>query len=70
MKKVHCVKICPTEQDNEHLVYYLKINSIPEIVFFKLLNGTLSEKLEALQQTKENVKKLNFIRTECTPVKQ
>ena len=59
MKKVHCVKTCQTELDNEHLVYCSKMNSNPEINFFKLLNGTLPEKLEALQQTKENEKKRN-----------
>ena len=59
MKKVHCVKTCQTVLDNEHLVYCSKINSNPEINFFKLLNGTLPEKPEALQQTKENEKKRN-----------
>ena len=44
------------------------MNSNPEINLFKLLNGTLPEKLEALQQTKENEKKQNLIRTEYTPL--
>ena len=62
MKKVHCVQICQTELDNEHLVYCSKVNSNPEIIFFKLLNGSLPElelelELEALQQTKEKEKK-------------
>ena len=59
---MHCVKNCQTELDNEHLVYCPQINSDPEINFWKLQNGTLPQKIEALQQTKENEKKRNMNR--------
>ena len=52
MKELYCVKSCQTELDNEHLVYCQELNSNPEIIFFKILNGTMPQKLEALHQTK------------------
>ena len=66
MKEIYCVKSCQTELDNEHLVYCQELNSNPEIIFFKILNGTMPQKLEALHQTKENEKNRNMKRN--TPV--
>ena len=63
MKENICVKECLTELDNEHLVFCPKLNSNPEISFLNILNGTLPEKVEALQQTKENEQNRNLNRT-------
>ena len=52
-----CIKSCNKELDNEHLVFCQEINKNSEVRFENILNGSLSDKIEALQQVKLNQEK-------------
>ena len=62
--KIFFVNNCEIELNNENLVFCQKLNRNPEVIFWKILNGTLSEKIEALKQTKENEKIRNLQRND------
>ena len=51
---IYCVNSCKTILDNQHLVFCPILNQNSEINFLKILNGTISDKKEALHQTMEN----------------
>ena len=55
-----CVKNCKIELNKKYLVFSCcpKLNKNPEVFFWKILNGTLSEKIEDFKQTKENEEKI------------
>ena len=51
---IYCVNSCKTILDNQHLVFCPILNQNSKINFLKILNGTISDKKEALHQTMEN----------------
>ena len=46
----YCIESCKKEIDNEHLVYCEKLNENSLLRFEQILNGSISEKKEALNQ--------------------
>ena len=56
------MKNCQAELNNSHLVFCPKFNGNPEINFWKILNGTLAQKIEALRQTTNNERIRNLDR--------
>ena len=54
MDKIHCGKNCQAESDNNRSVFCPIFNNNPEINFWKILNGTLVEKIESLRQTTDD----------------
>ena len=49
-----CIKSCNIEIDNEHLVYCKELNGKSLLRFEHILNGSLEEKKEALNQVNFN----------------
>ena len=54
IKPTFCVKEYNIELNNEHLNYCPILNKNSDINYSKFLNGTVTEKIEALNQTKDN----------------
>ena len=54
MISTFCVKACNQEMNNEDLVFCNELNKPSEVRFENILNGSLAEKMEALQQLKVN----------------
>ena len=67
IKPTFCVKECNIELNNEHLSYCPILNKNSEINYSKFLNGTITEKIEAPNQTKENEKRRETNRVKGIP---
>ena len=49
-----CIKSCNKELDNEHIVYCKELNENSSLRYEDILNGSLQDKIEALNQVKQN----------------
>ena len=50
MTSEFCIQICKRENNNKHLAWCGQLNNEPYLRYEHLLNGTLQEKLKALNQ--------------------
>ena len=53
----YCIKACMKEIDNEHLIYCRELNGKSEINYEYVLNGSMQQKVEVLNQVKLNEEK-------------
>ena len=59
---------CNQVLSNEHILWCPYLNVINDYKYSHILNGDLNEKLEALKEIKENIRKRKEDSTPCDPV--